>query len=123
VVTRASIPGESVGKRVKGHRREAAWINVGERAHHPRISQSQEMEVVWMIAVFSQERDGVETRTVVMNHAFETVHLGAAVLEIPVASCAAIVPPVRNTLCVSENRIDADLRLFSSPEVTSPLIN
>src|SRR5215813_84871 len=61
IVTAVSVPFECRWKRVECYRCEAFLIYVGQRSHRAAITNAQKIDVVRMLAVMRQYRNGVES--------------------------------------------------------------
>src|ERR1700722_1357249 len=90
---------------MKCRRFETFLVDVGESAHRSAVTNTQQIEVVGMFAVLGQQRNRVESRTVVMQLPLEAAIFGGED-EIPVTARAAVVSPVRNRGIVAEDWVE-----------------
>src|SRR6266700_5449478 len=75
-----------------------------------------------MLAIFRKHRDGIETRTVMMELALKASVLGGK-NKIPVAARASVVTPVRDGGVIPQNRIESHVRLVLITEILHPCID
>ena len=75
VVARVPVPLERVLERVEGRGREAALVDVGERAAEPAEADAEEVVVVGRGAELRDERDGVQAAAVVVDLALDALEL------------------------------------------------
>src|SRR5215471_7571069 len=106
---------------MEGCRAEALLIDVGDRTHLPGEANSEEVEIVGMVAIFTQYRDRIQPRTVVMELPLDAAHLGR-VHEIPVAPRASVITPVRNGGHVAQDCVQRDFGLLLVSEVFGPAV-
>ena len=59
-IPRDGIPLQRIGEGVEGHGREAVLVDVGQRSHHATVTDAQKVEIVGVIAVLGEHRDGVQ---------------------------------------------------------------
>ena len=89
VVARVRVPPERVRERVEGRGREAALVDVRERAAEPAEADAEEVEVARRGAELGDERDRVEAAPVVVDLAFDALKLSP--IDIVPIDCACSV--------------------------------
>ena len=97
-------------------------IDVRERSHRSAIADAQEVEVARMLAILREHRDGIETRTIMMELPFEPPVLGGK-NKIPVTPRTSVVTPVWDGGVVTEDGVESHLSLVLVIEVFHPRVH
>src|SRR5215468_6324562 len=93
VIAAEGVGFEHIGKSMERGRGKSVLIDVGESSHGSPIADAQEVEVIRVLAVFRQERNGIQPRTIVVQLSLEPAVLGGKD-EVPVAPGAPVVTPM-----------------------------
>src|SRR5882757_4994210 len=122
VVSRKRIEGERVRERMERRSQEPIAVDIGKHPHGASIANPQQVEIVGLFAILAQERNRIESRTVVMKLAFNATVLGRED-EVPVASSATVVTPMWQGRIVSKDRIERDFGFIQIAKIFRPRIN
>ncbi|MNS82486.1 hypothetical protein D3C72_1162320 [compost metagenome] len=100
-------------------RAKAVGCDIGQGPHHTCMSDTEQVEVVRMVAISCKDRNGIEGRTIMVQLPLDTGEL-AAIDKIPITTCTAIVTPVRHGRHVSNDGIERHLSFFVEAEKARP---
>ena len=122
VVARVGVPLKRVLERVERRGREAALVDVRERAAEAAEADAEEVVIVRRGAELRDERDGVQAAAVVVDLPLDALELpavdvvpgrtqcklrsktqGRRAQNSPVATCVPVVAPVRDCWLVRED--------------------
>src|SRR5262245_58200352 len=123
VITRVRIPSHVLWKRMKCRSGEAVLIDIAQATHGSSVSRAKQMKVLRVVSKCRQHRDGIETRSIMMQLPLTRSSRRCTVKEIPEAPSTAIVSPVWNRRHVTENGVERDLRFRIVAEILCDSVN
>src|SRR5215472_17745357 len=119
VITGNPVRPQQIRKSMKSSSQEAFLIDVRKRAHGAAVADSQKIKVVGVLAILREKRDGVQTRTVVVQLALQLAKL-AGKNEVPIAPCAAVVSPMWNGGIVAKYGVERHVGFLLKAKMLHP---
>ena len=122
IVAAERIPFHHVWPGVERRRREPLLVDIGDPAHHPAISDAQQMQILGVLAIGVEQRHGVERRAIMVDLPLDP-RIFAAVEEVPIAAGIAVIAPARDRRIIAQDHLLGDVGLWLVPEIAHPCID
>ena len=119
IIAAIGIPFHHVRPAVECRRGEALLVDIGDAAHHPAISDAEQMEIGGIAPEGIEQRHRIERRSIMVDLPLDA-RIFAAVEKIPIAPRIAVIAPARDRRIVSEDHLTRGIRLRLPAEMAHP---